>query len=136
MPTDWTSGLLPENVAADVLSAAEEQSAVLALATTRQMPSGVEWLPLVEVAPTAEWINTGQRKPYSEIVLGASKLQARELALTFFVEDAYLNDSSWNPEASAEQEMSAAIARALDSAVLFGSDAPSGFPSGGIASAP
>jgi hypothetical protein len=56
---------------------------VLALATTRQMPSGTEWLPLVNVQPQASWIDTGERKPYSEIVWGASKLQAHELALTF-----------------------------------------------------
>jgi hypothetical protein len=31
-----------------VLTAAQEESAVMSLATVRQMPSGVEWLPLVE----------------------------------------------------------------------------------------
>src|SRR5262249_18481095 len=128
MATDWTSGLLPENVASDVLSAAEEESAVLSLATTRPMPSGVEWLPLVEVAPTASWLEApGDRKPFSPVQWSAEKLIARELALTFWVEDAYISDTSWNPEASAEKEMAGAIARALDVAVLFGTNAPAGF---------
>lgn len=62
------NGLLPVSVAADVLSAVQEQSAVLALATRRPMPAGVEYLPLAANQPKAEWIDTGERKPYSEIV--------------------------------------------------------------------
>lgn len=135
--TDWTSGLLPEDVAADVLSTAAEESAVLALATRREMPAGVEWVPLVSKQPSAAWLDApGAHKPYSEIEWSADKLVARELALTTFVEDAYLEDASWNPEAQAEGEMAATIARSLDRAVLFGDSAPSGFPAGGIVSTP
>ena len=61
MPTNWT-GLMPQGVADSVLSAAQEQSAVLSLATVRPMPAGVEHLPLVSVAPQAASIATGARK--------------------------------------------------------------------------
>lgn len=134
--TDWTTGLLPETVAADVLTAAEEASAVMSLATVRQMPSGIEWLPLVEVQPQAAWIDTGARKPYSAIDWGAEKLVARELAVTTYVPDAIIADTTFNVEAETERELAAAVARAFDLAVLFGTDAPDGFPAGGIASAP
>jgi hypothetical protein len=136
MPTDWTSGLLPQSVSDSVLSAAEEESAVLSLAQTRRMGTATEWVPLVSVAPRAAWIDTGERKPYSAIEWSAERLTARELAVTTYVEDAYIDDASWNVEASVEHELGAAIARALDAAVLFGTDAPPGFPAGGIATAP
>ncbi len=65
MPTNWTdSGLLPEAVADRVLTAVEQESAVLALATRRPMPAGIEYLPLAANAPKATWIDTGGRKPY------------------------------------------------------------------------
>ena len=137
MHTNWTdNGLLPEAVATSVLSAVEEASAVLALATRRTMPAGVEYLPLQANAPKATWIETGARKPYQEVVWSAEKLVAREVALTTYVEDVYIDDTSFNIEAETERALGAAIARALDLAVLFGVDSPPGFPVGGIATAP
>ena len=136
MPTNWTDGgLLPEAVANSVLTAVEEQSAVLALATTRPMPAGVEYLPLQANAPKATWIETGARKPYQKVVWSAEKLTAREVALTTYVEDVLIADVSFNIEAETERALGAAIARALDAAVLFGTDAPPGFPPNGIVTA-
>jgi hypothetical protein len=136
MPTNWTdSGLLPEAVADRVLTAVEQESAVLAFATRRPMPAGVEYLPLAANAPKATWIDTGGRKPYSEIVWSAAKLVAREVAVTTFIEDVYVDDTTFDAEGEAENALGAAIARALDLAVLFGTDAPPGFPVGGIVTA-
>ena len=135
--TDWTSGLLPEGVAADVLRAAEEASAVMSLASVRRMPSGVEWVPLVNVQPRAEWLDAvGDRKPFSAIEWGAEKLVAREVALTTFIQDAYLQDATWNPEREAEAELSGAIARAVDGTILHGDPSVAGFPPGGIVGDP
>ncbi len=47
-----------------------------------------------------------------------------------------MNDTTFDAEGEAENALGAAIARALDLAVLFGEDAPPGFPVGGIATAP
>src|SRR5262245_47089926 len=118
MATNWTSGLLPQTVADAVLSAAQEQSAVLSLATTRQMPSNVDWLPLVSVAPTAAWVDLGERKPYSAIEWSSEKLTAEEIAVTTYVPDAAIDDATWDVEASVEQELGAAVARAIDLAIL------------------
>ena len=135
--TDWTTGLLPETVATEVLTAAEEQSAVMSLARILRMPSGITSLPLVEVAPSATWLDAaGDRKPFSAITWSAAQLVAREVALTTFIEDAYLQDATWNPEREAEREMSAAIAKAVDGAVLFGDPQVAGFPTGGIVGTP
>ena len=135
--TDCTTGLLPETVATEVLTAAEEQSAVMSLARILRMPSGITSLPLVEVAPSATWLDAaGDRKPFSAITWSAAQLVAREVALTTFIEDAYLQDATWNPEREAEREMSAAIAKAVDGAVLFGDPQVAGFPTGGIVGTP
>lgn len=137
MPTNWSeSGLLPEAVADSVLSAVQDQSAVLALATTRQMPAGVERLPLAANAPKAEWIETGARKPYQPVEWTAETLTAREIAVTTFVEDAIIQDTTFDVESETERALGAAIARGLDAAILFGEDAPPGFPAGGIVTSP
>lgn len=52
--TDWTSGLLPQNVAADVLSAAAEESAVRAHATTRPMLGAKPTAAVPEGGPSPE----------------------------------------------------------------------------------
>jgi Phage capsid family len=137
MPTNWTdSGLLPEAVADRVLTAVEQESAVLALATRRPMPAGVEYLPLAANSPKAEWIDTGARKPFQPVEWSAAKLTAREVAIVTYVEDVYIDDAGFNVEAETEVALGAAIATALDLAVLFGTDAPPGFPPNGIATAP
>ena len=130
MSTDWTqSGLLPASVASDVLSAAEAASAVMDLADTRPMPTGTEFLPLVETAPTAGWVDQpGDRKPYSEVVWSATKLIARELAIVTSIADEYLSDSGFDAEGSVEQEFASAISTAFDRALLFGIERPAGFP--------
>ncbi len=122
------SGLLPESVARDVLSATQEASAVLTLASTRAMPSGIERLPLVSTAPTAQWIDVAERKPYSEVQWSSADLVARELAVVTSIPDAYLSDSGFDAEGSVEAEFAAALAAALDRAILFGQDRPAGFP--------
>ena len=136
MSTNWTdSGLLPEAVADRVLTAVEQDSAVLALATRRPMPAGVEYLPLAANAPKATWIDTGAKKPFQPVEWSAAKLVAREVAVTTFIEDVYVDDTTFDAEGEAENALGAAIATALDLAVLFGTDAPPGFPVGGIVTA-
>jgi hypothetical protein len=138
MPTNWTeSGLLPAAVADSVLTAVEQESAVLALATTRRMPAGVEYLPLQASAPKAQWLDApGDRKPYAPIEWSAERLTAHELALITYVEDVYIDDTTFDIEAETERVLGSAIAEALDAAILFGENAPPGFPPNGIVGAP
>jgi hypothetical protein len=136
MATDW-EGLLPTAVARDVIASAQEQSAALALGRTRPMPGGVTQLPIVSAVPTAGWVAAGARKPVTTVEWSAETLQAEELAATTYVPDVYLSDTSgsWDVEGSVEAELAGAIARKVDQAVLFGDDAPSTFPDGGVVGA-
>ena len=58
MATEWAE-LIPTDVARDVISAAESESAVLALGNTIVMPAGVVSVPVVSVAPQAVFVGVG-----------------------------------------------------------------------------
>jgi Phage capsid family len=129
--SDW-SGLLPVAAARRVIESASQSSVVLSLARVERMPEGIMSLPVVATVPTASWVEAGARKPITEITWSAERLEAREIAAVTAVPDVYIDDLSFNLETSAEQELGAAVARTLDAAVLFGTDAPTGFPAGGV----
>jgi HK97 family phage major capsid protein len=131
MATDW-SGLLPQAVSDNILSATEEQSVVLGLANTRPMAAGVESVPLLQLAPEAKFIDRGERKPIGVIEWSAARLEAEEVACVVAVADVDIQDAGPDLEASVERELGGAVARALDAAVLFGTGAPTSFPTGGI----
>jgi hypothetical protein len=131
MATDW-SGLLPETVSANILSATEEASVVLGLANTRPMSAGTESVPLIQLAPEAAFVGRGERKPIATIEWSAARLEAEEVACVVSVADVDIRDAGPSLEASVERELGAAIARALDAAVLHGTNAPDSYPDGGI----
>lgn len=120
MATDW-SDLMPTEVARDVISAAERESAVLELGNTLVMPAGVVSVPVVSVAPTAVFTGVGARKPVSTVEWTAERLEPAEIALTLYIPDAYLDDAGFPVWDSVRGEVAKAIALTLDAAVLYGS---------------
>jgi HK97 family phage major capsid protein len=135
MPTGIDEKLLPTAVSSRVIESAIKQSVVLQLATTQPMPAFIEQVPVVTTAPSASWVSARARKPIAQVDWSAATVQAEEIAAVTSIPDAYIADTSgsWAVEASAEAELAKAIARALDAAVLFGTNAPSSYPAGGIA---
>ena len=132
MATDYSS-LIPKGVARDVISAAVEQSAVLTLGRTITMPEGAMSVPIITVAPSASFVGAGARKPVSMVEWTAEALEPEEIALTTWIPDVYIDDAGFPLWESVRAEASAAIARALDAAVLYGTGAPASYPSGGLA---
>jgi hypothetical protein len=132
--TDYES-LVPIAQARELISAAAAESAVLALGHTLTMPSGVERVPVLSVAPTASFVSSqyGGKKPYSAIEWTSENLQAEEIALVTYIPTAFVDDSEFPVWDSVKTETAAAIARAIDSAVLYGTGAPASYPAGGIA---
>jgi hypothetical protein len=116
-----------------VISAAEEQSAVLELGNTLVMPAGIVSVPVVSVAPTAVFTGVGARKPVTTIEWTAERLEPAEIALTLYVPDAYIDDVGFPLWESVRGEVAKAIGRTLDAAVLYGTNAPPTYPAGGIA---
>jgi HK97 family phage major capsid protein len=134
MATD-TASLIPTSVAREVIESASQQSVVLRLARVIQMPEGVMNVPLVSVVPQAEFVASGGRKPLTTIEWSAAKLIPQEIAAVAFIPDQFLDDSGFPVWESVRDEISAAIGRTLDKAVLFGTGAPATFPTGGVSGA-
>jgi HK97 family phage major capsid protein len=130
------SGIIPPNQAREIISVATANSGVLALARRQPMPAGVSQLPVQTGIPTAAWLTkVGDRKPFTDMTLGMKTMTAEEVATTIAIPQAYLDDVSIDLWAWARPQLGAAIALALDNAVLFGTNAPATFPAGGVTAA-
>ena len=131
MATDY-EGLLPVGVAREVIESAGRQSVVLRLARTIPMPEGVTSIPVVSVVPQADWVALGARKPLTKIEWSSARLEAQEVAATAAIPTAFIGDTSFDVEGSAQDELAKAVGRVVDAAVLFGTNAPPTFPVGGV----
>ena len=110
MATEWSS-LIPESVAHDVIAAAADESAVLALGNVVVMPSGVTNVPVVSVAPSAVFVGVGARKRTRTIEWTAETLSSEEIALTLYIPDAYLDDAGFPVGESVRTEVAKAIGK-------------------------
>src|SRR5262245_66579199 len=96
MATDYAR-LVPTAVASEVLASAEQQSAILALSRTIRMPAGITNIPVVSVAPVAEFVSPayGGRKPFTAVEWTALKIQAEELGCTLAMPHDFLDDAGF-----------------------------------------
>jgi hypothetical protein len=131
----YNTDLIPTGVVSDIIESASAESVALRLGRVIQMPAGVMSVPVVSVAPTAEWVALGARKPIAEIDWSAERLEPEEIACVTFIPDAYISDSGFPIWESVQGELTKAVARVLDAAVLFGTNAPPSFPDDGVAGA-
>jgi Phage capsid family len=126
---------VPVSIAREVLaSVGDRLSAVMKLARVINMPSGLESVPVVSVAPTAAFVTPmyGGRKPRSSIEWTATKLVPEELAVTLAIPNAFLSDAGFPVWDSVRDEIARAIAKTFDDAALLGTGAPASFPTGGL----
>jgi HK97 family phage major capsid protein len=137
MPTDYPD-LLPVAVAREVVqSVTEEQSALMRLARVLRMPTGVEKVPVIAAAPASGFVNPtyGGLKPATEVVWEPETLTAAEIGTVVPIPNAYIDDSTFNVEASAREEIAKSFARVFELAALYGTTAPADWPSGGLTAA-
>lgn len=127
------SGLIPATVAAEIISIAQANSAVLTLARRVPMPSGVTEMPVQTGMPSAAWLTSpGARKPFTDLTVGMVSMTAEEIAAIVAIPQVYIDDVSINLWNFVRPQLGSAIALALDNAVLFGTDAPATFPTDGL----
>jgi len=133
LATDYAN-LIPREMADQMLSLARQQSVVLSLGNTRRMSAGLASIPVVSFLPVAGFVNPtyGGRKPATKIEWGAKQIVAEEVACVAAIPNAFVDDVGFPLWDEVRAEFSAAIARAIDTAVLFGDGAPASFPVGGI----
>jgi HK97 family phage major capsid protein len=121
--------LIPEEVSKEMLQKATEQSAVLQ--QFRRIPVGRNQVrfPVLSALPVAYWVNgdTGLKQT-TEINWTNKYLNIEEIATIVPVPDNVLADVDVNVWDEAMPYLIEAFGRTLDSAVVFGSNAPGTFP--------
>jgi HK97 family phage major capsid protein len=132
-PIDF-SGWIPASWSTTIIQEATQQSAALQLCTRVPMGTSVTEMPVPKTFPKAAWVSApGGRKPFTDLQVGAETMKAEEVAAVVGIPNVYIEDSSINLWAFVRPLLAEAIAAALDDAVIFGTDAPASFPTGGLA---
>lgn len=128
MATDY-AGLIPNEIASEVLSAVREQSAVLRLARVMTMPKGTHTLPVASLLPSASFVAArGGRKPQATIEWSTEVITPELIAAIVAIPDDFINDAGFPIWENVRPELAAAIAEAFDEAILDGTGAPASYP--------
>lgn len=128
------STLIPATIASQIIQAATEQSVVMSLATRQPMPTGTTSVPILKTLPTSGWVNgAGGRKPATSVEWTSDKIVPEEVAATIAVPQALIDDAGVPLWPAVQQAIVDAVTFSIDSAILFGDNAPPSFPTGGIA---
>ena len=131
-PLDF-SGVIPIEFSTQIIEQAIQLSAALSLGNLMPMGSSITELPVPKTLPKAGWVSSaGGRKPYTDLALQTQTMKAEEVAAITAIPDQYLEDSTINLWGWVRPRLAEAIAVAIDEAILFGIDAPSSFPVGGV----
>jgi HK97 family phage major capsid protein len=111
-------------------------SAALRLGTRIPVARNQTRFPVLAALPIAYWVNgdTGLKQT-SEAAWANKYMNIEELATIVPIPEAVLDDSAFDVWASVRPLMEEAIARAFDSAVFFGTSAPTSFPDDIVTSA-
>lgn len=136
MPTDSlitrtdAGALIPEDAAREIIQSTTETSAVMRLA--RRLPNmtrAQRRLPVLNALPTAYFVtgDTGHKQT-TEVDWTNVYLNAEELAVIVPVPEAVIDDADYDILGEIRPLLVEAFGKAIDAAVLFGTNAPSSWP--------
>lgn len=124
-----SSALMPEEVSNAMLGKAMENSAVLSLFPRIPVGRAQLRLPVLSALPTAYWVSgdTGLKQT-TEVNWKNKFLNVEEIAVIMPVPDNVVADVEQDIWGTAEPLIREQFGRVLDTAVFFGTNAPSSFP--------
>jgi HK97 family phage major capsid protein len=133
------AGELPEQLAAELITAVEKESVILTMAHQVPTTTRDSRIPVVGSLPVATWVtgtdpDTGL-KSVTSMNIANQQLIAEELATICVIPQNVVDDSEYDIWAAVRPELAKSIARAYDQAVLFGVNAPTTFPPSLVAAA-
>jgi HK97 family phage major capsid protein len=120
--------LIPDQVAAEIISILPDSSAALTLFRQVRMSSKTYRQPVLASLPVAYWVNgdTGLKQT-TEMSWEGISLVAEELAVILPIPENVLDDAGYPIWAEARPWLAAAIGKALDQAVFAGINKPASF---------
>jgi HK97 family phage major capsid protein len=123
------AALIPEEVSKEMMGKATETSAVLSLFRRIPVGRGQVRFPILSALPVAYWVggDTGLKQT-TEVNWTNKYLNVEEIATIMPVPDNVLADVDANIWDEAMPLLVEAFGRTLDTAVFFGTNAPSSFP--------
>lgn len=133
--TDAAAGI-PEDVSNAMLGGLTNESAALNLFTRIPVAQSQTRLPILSALPTVYFVNGDTGLKQTTQVSWANKyLNIEELAAIVPIPDAVLDDVSFDVWGSIRPLLENAIARAVDAAVFFGTNAPASWPTAVVTNA-
>jgi HK97 family phage major capsid protein len=120
--------LVPTPVSAQVIQEAAASSFVMSRARRVAMSSKTDRLPVLSVLPQAYWVtgDTGMKQTSTQDWANVT-LTAEEAAVIIPVPEAYVSDSQVPIWDEVRPRLAEAIAKLVDDACLFGTNAPASF---------
>lgn len=130
------AALIPEEVSREMLGKATEQSAVLQMFRKIPVSRSQVRLPILAALPVAYWVggDTGLKQT-TEMAWDNKFLNVEEIAAIMPIPENVAADIEINIWDDAKPYLAEAVARTLDTAVFFGTNAPSSFPTNVLAAA-
>jgi HK97 family phage major capsid protein len=121
--------LIPEDIARDVIAAATQESAALALCRRAQLSTKLTRQPVMSALPVAYWVagDTGLKQT-TEAAWAGIDLIAEEIASIVPIPEAVLDDSSFDVWGELRPAIAEAVAQVLDAAVFGGINKPASWP--------
>lgn len=123
------ASLIQDEYSNTFLQRATEGSVALQAFPTMPIGTSVANMPVLATLPTAGWVSETGTKPTSEVVWANKSFVVEELAVIIPIHENVLADATVDIVSSIVAEGGAAIGRALDAAVFFGTGKPASWTS-------